>query len=418
MSMVQWQRSQLRGLIGLVVAITVIAAACGTTDPDSSGPTGVAIPDSPVGEQLQWALDQLNGDAVTLTPALVEQRLDAGLLQFAFSADEVVRMMQETAQTMGPFELEGFAFPPTDTMAVALIRAARAGSEGDEAALYLEVSAAGANEITNLQVGDRPAPAVGEDPYSGWFDLGGRSMYLSCSGSAGPTVILDGGTTLDWGPIQTEVGAFARACSYDKPNAEWGRSDPVAGRRTATHAVGDLAALLDAADVPGPYVLVGHSRSGLFAQLFAIEHPADVAGLVLVDSQHHAQGEREAELVRRFLDDRDSAANEPGQEAALVDPLGFDDHQSFAEVKAALADRPFPQIPLVVITHTVPSDFGVSPEMAAAVEAMWQELQTDLTRLSPHSSQVMAEGASHEIPAERPDIVVEAIRTVIGRLSG
>lgn len=87
-------------------------------------------------------------------------------------------------------------------------------------------------------------------------------------------------------------------------------------------------------------------------------------------------------------------------------------------MKAALADRPFPQIPLVVITHTVPSDFGVSPEMAAAVEAMWQELQTDLTRLSPHSSQVMAEGASHEIPAERPDIVVEAIRTVIGRLSG
>lgn len=48
-------------------------------------------------------------------------------------------------------------------------------------------------------------------------------------------------------------------------------------------AVADLHALLTAADVPGPYVLVGHSYGGIVSRLFAATYPDEVLGMVLVD---------------------------------------------------------------------------------------------------------------------------------------
>jgi pimeloyl-ACP methyl ester carboxylesterase len=42
--------------------------------------------------------------------------------------------------------------------------------------------------------------------------------------------------------------------------------------------------LLERAEVPGPYVLAGHSFGGLYVQTFAANYPDQVAGLVLLDS--------------------------------------------------------------------------------------------------------------------------------------
>ena len=48
----------------------------------------------------------------------------------------------------------------------------------------------------------------------------------------------------------------------------------------------ELHALLTAAEVPPPYVLVGHSFGGLTIRAYAASHPEDVAGLVFVDPAH------------------------------------------------------------------------------------------------------------------------------------
>ena len=48
--------------------------------------------------------------------------------------------------------------------------------------------------------------------------------------------------------------------------------------------VTELHDLLAAADVPGPYVLVGHSLGGAFDLLYARTYPDEVAALVVVDS--------------------------------------------------------------------------------------------------------------------------------------
>ena len=51
------------------------------------------------------------------------------------------------------------------------------------------------------------------------------------------------------------------------------RSDPIAQPRTAPEVVADLHALLQAAEIPGPYVLAGHSLGGFFARLYAAPTP-------------------------------------------------------------------------------------------------------------------------------------------------
>src|SRR3954447_20989694 len=92
----------------------------------------------------------------------------------------------------------------------------------------------------------------------------GRRLNLYCSGSGKPAVILEagaGGSMLDWHTIQPTIARTTQVCSYDRAGREF--SDPVVAPGSALDsAVDDLHALLQAASVPPPYVLVGHSLGG------------------------------------------------------------------------------------------------------------------------------------------------------------
>src|SRR5829696_4593419 len=145
---------------------------------------------------------------------------------------------------------------------------------------------AAAQNATPAAVGPGASPAPGRS-LEGTFDVGGRRLFLSCTGTGSPTVVLEAAGTTDsstWGPIWVDIAGATRVCRYDR--AGLGRSDPApAGVRTVQDSVDDLHALLDEAGVPGPYVLAGHSVGGLVVRLYASIYPEDVAGLVLIDGQ-------------------------------------------------------------------------------------------------------------------------------------
>ena len=87
------------------------------------------------------------------------------------------------------------------------------------------------------------------------------------------------------------IARLTRVCTYDRPNTvlqtgEPGHSDPVPQPRTAADTVADLHALTRAAELRGPYVLVGHSLGGLFARLYASTYPRRVAGIVEIDATY------------------------------------------------------------------------------------------------------------------------------------
>lgn len=252
--------------------------------------------------------------------------------------------------------------------------------------VVLCVVAAGAGAADARQ---QPEP-VGD--FEGLVDVGGYRLFLRCTGEGSPTVILDAGLAVSsatWAQVQPEVAKFTRVCSYDRANL--GRSDPGPSPRTSQMIVDELQTLLKNAGIPGPYVFVGWSFGGLNGQLLAREDGGrSVVGMVLVDSTP-------AEWMG-VADRLGLVVPEPGQTPEQVDLW-----TSGAQVLAA---PPFPDIPLVVLTHGVPF---LIPE----AELAWTELQEGLAQLSPRGELVVAEGARHRIHIDRPDLVIDAIRRAV-----
>jgi pimeloyl-ACP methyl ester carboxylesterase len=263
---------------------------------------------------------------------------------------------------------------------------------------------------------------------------GGRRLYLECRGTGRPTVILVSGygnggdvwSMLDPGvrrpPVLAGMARYGRVCAYDRPNTilqpdRPGRSDPVPQPRTAADAVADLHALLRAARLRGPYVLVGHSLGGLFVRLYASTYPRQVAGLVLVDATY--------ELLRKLFSPeqwtalaRSTLEPVPG----LDPPLElFDQDASFDQMLRAKGARPLrPTLPLVVLSHglppTLPPDLVLPPGYpdAATLERASRAAQNELGGLLPYARHVIARRSGHYIQNAQPELVIDAVRRVLG----
>ncbi len=265
---------------------------------------------------------------------------------------------------------------------------------------------------------------------------GGRKLWLECRGSGSPTVILEAGTG-DLAQIWSEpptgpgravfpaVARFTRVCAYDRPGTYLlphtpSRSDPVAMPRTALDIARDLNALVRAAHIRGPRVLVGHSFGGMVMRLYATTHPSKVAGLVSVD----AQNEDFVAAYKRFLSPEQytAAVLNPGLPPGLedyADAERLDLEASAAQMHQAQADTPLRKMPLTVLTHsrTLPNPFGFPSDWPIAeLEQAFQASQDRLADLVPGAHLVVAANSGHYIQLDQPGLVTDAIRGVVRKV--
>ena len=271
------------------------------------------------------------------------------------------------------------------------------------------------------------------------FDVGGFKMHIDCVGQGSPAVIFDSGlgdTSLSWRRVQPEIAKLTRACTYDR--AGLGYSDPSPRPRTSKVIAEELHALLQAAKVAGPYVLVGHSMGGYDVRLYASLFPNEVDGMVLVDASHPDQDNRfprelkdmegtwlrEAEFLEyttpfgapRILG---FCENDPVMRAAecnfhsaregVAELKSFD--ESAAEVAATGA---LDNIPLAVLSHDPDKPSAeMPPDLAKPVNVAWEKMQEELAHLSTRGTRTIAKNSSHYIQIDRPDVVIDAIRNVV-----
>jgi pimeloyl-ACP methyl ester carboxylesterase len=242
------------------------------------------------------------------------------------------------------------------------------------------------------------------------IDVGGRRLDVAAAGEGSPAVVLVPGAgqpMAAWGALPGTVAAFTRVCVYDRDGM--GRSDPGPRPRAAAFIVEDLHAALAGAGVVAPLVMVGHSFGGLIVRLYASRYPQEVVGLVLVDSAHEdryppapPEGATPAEVERwQFL--------------AGKNPEGLEQIASAREVRAA---PPLPPLPLVVVSHGRPPARPLPGMTVEAMEAQWQRQQRQLVGLVPGAWQITAEQSGHLVHQDQPEVVVDAIRQVVGRARG
>jgi pimeloyl-ACP methyl ester carboxylesterase len=112
----------------------------------------------------------------------------------------------------------------------------------------------------------------------------GRTIHLVCIGDGSPTVVLTAGGSgwsISWSQVQAGVAATSRVCSWDPAGLGLSSASPLP--QTSANKASDLWAALQAADIGGPYVMVGHSLGAYDSLLLADRHREAVAGMVLVD---------------------------------------------------------------------------------------------------------------------------------------
>ena len=293
------------------------------------------------------------------------------------------------------------------------------------------------------------ASPVATGDVAGLVDIGGRSLWLECQGQGSPTVILEAGLLSRsdiWSRdshdpagertlVLPGVAAFTRVCAYDRPGTIGevnpdldpdgplfypSRSDPVPQPRTAKDLVADLHALLDAAAVPGPYVLVGHSAGGLVVRLYASTYPDEVVGMVLVDATHEdvwlrfkevLPPARWAQFETLTVTNVELQEAYPEAERMWTAPLGND--PSTTQVRQARKDAPLRPMPLVVLSHGVPFAAPFPGWPAEEMERTMLTLQEDLVQLVPDARHVIATESGHDIHQDQPELVIAAVREVV-----
>ena len=249
----------------------------------------------------------------------------------------------------------------------------------------------GNGEPTNTS--DIATGSPSQDHVEGLYDVGSHRLFMECRGAGSPTVVFlhgVGGGSADWFATLAQLPEVP-SCIYDRLNA--GRSDHDPGRSQAIDSVDDLHALLGAAGVKPPYLLVGHSFGGMIALMYAATYPDEVDGILLVDATLPFEAE---------LDPPGSRDEIRAELDANVEHLDW--YDAYEQVGAVL-DR----LPLVPITYL----FGTLQELPAEWEpgAYVDTLHGFVDGLP--RGRLVEEGSGHDMPIEIPQEIAAQTRKML-----
>ena len=181
-----------------------------------------------------------------------------------------------------------------------------------------------------------------------------------------------------------ELGRGATVIIYDRSG--YGSSEATSGPHDARKAERELSGVLAASGVAGPYVLVGHSLGGLYAEYYAAKHSEQIAGLVLEES-------RPADFSRRCEPILGKSVCTPsGPLMWLMPRAARDEAGSLARVEEQVERvRLVRNKPVLVLSRAVTNgDRGT-------FDALWAKAQAALAGRYPASRHLSAPTESHYV---------------------
>lgn len=237
----------------------------------------------------------------------------------------------------------------------------------------------------------------------------GKIEYHMIGNEKPAIVLINGGSgpIEGWMKIIPEISESSTVFSYNRLGV--GGSDKPIESQDGRTIVNTLREALKIVGLVAPYVLVGHSLGGLYANLFARLYPNDVAGMVLLESSHpkdlalnQSQG-KTVKTMNKMLSMFDSfSSHKTYNEVNFVEETVNQIHQ----------EDTFPDIPVYVITggkenRMIPSD----------VRKKRLEHQLEYLSLSSNSKHIVAEKSGHFPQLTDPQMVIETIKECVERIN-
>ena len=234
---------------------------------------------------------------------------------------------------------------------------------------------------------------------------GDRGLYVRCTGSGSPTVFMEGGdddTSDSYGFAEEPVAKVTRTCVYDRANL--GQSDPREGPLGLDEYVGDMEALFEKAKIPGPYVLVGTSGGGYLSVGYAVKHPDQVAGIVLVEI-----GPPFKHPPHEIVEGTDPSNPENVEQRDYLQ----------IEKDAWVAKKEIGDIPVTIISNRYSTEEIAAAEFPEEKPGMRSNVknQKEWLVLSPRAEQVVVT-TGHAVEEEDPQLVINQILAVVKAARG
>jgi pimeloyl-ACP methyl ester carboxylesterase len=256
-------------------------------------------------------------------------------------------------------------------------------------------------------------------------DIGGHKLHISCVGPPDekPIVVFEAGGgafSKDWNAVQGLLNPDIRSCAYDRAGLGW--SEPGPGPRTLKQEVFELHALLKAAKISGPFVLVGQSMGALNVRLYTKEYGDDVAGIVSVDPAGESTMLYSL-AAKQWMELREQARGRtvPPVQTSGPPSIGYraEDDYLGDEAQLLYLDRqknptPFDDRPLIVLAAGKrPPPPGMTEETYKDIRLAIDKDRTEAAALSRNSKFILDPNSGHNIQHDDPRAVAAAVAEVV-----
>jgi pimeloyl-ACP methyl ester carboxylesterase len=194
-----------------------------------------------------------------------------------------------------------------------------------------------------------------------------------------------------WGLIQVSLLSDYTTFSYDR--AGYAQSDKVSTERDAVSICKELHEALAKAGIKSPYVLVGHSFGGNFAQVYAGLYPSEIKGLIILDAPHQERLKAALPVIDLIKQDQQYEGSKQELDASSKTIQQMDQYKGAEKV------------PVTLISNMLPED-GESPELK-------QEdylLREQWIKSNPNAKHLQS-FKGHLIPVNDVEIVVTSIKS-------
>jgi len=265
-----------------------------------------------------------------------------------------------------------------------------------------------------------------------------------------------GGSFYDWYPIVEDLKENFTIVLYHR--CGYGKSQTPKTSRTTRNIAEELNYLLDKIGIKDKFILIGHSFGGLCVQHYAKMYPNKLKGIILIDSTSFNFKELYMldipvmnsliaidKMAESNIDSSKKSKEELKQQnrniiSAYENRISDEDmksveefftsstlHKTIAEEfenwhidsKEIKSIPGFPNIPLIVIARDNKvaekewMEYNIPEKEAILYENEWRKLQIELSKLSDEGRLIIAENSSHGIYLDRPDILIQCLKTLL-----